>query len=66
METMQINHSCYGKYTVRPMDPSWVMTHDCNVVVQLLMVQNMEQGAPEASDEGNLAKQPAVVVFRPF
>ena len=41
--------------------------YDCNVVVQLLMVQNMEQAAPKARDEGNIAKQPAgIVVFRPF
>ena len=25
--TIRINHSWFGKYTVRPMDASWDMTH---------------------------------------
>ena len=65
MKTMQINQSCYGKYTVRPMDPSWVMT--VMTVMWWYSWKNMEQAAPKARDEGNLAKQPAgIVVFRPF
>ena len=41
MKTIQINHENVGKYTVRPMDPSWVLEEETSQKSPTKLVANL-------------------------